>query len=72
MSCGSDHRLGSDLTLLGLWCRPAAVAQIRPQAWELPYAAGAALKYNNKKQKKQKQLSGKFCYVFFIIIKILF
>ena len=27
-----------------LWCRPAATALIRPLAWELPYAVGAALK----------------------------
>ena len=39
-----------DLSLLGLWCRPAAIALIRPLAliqtlaWELPYAAGVALK----------------------------
>ena len=37
MSCGWD------LALLWLWCRPAAVAPIRPLAWESPYAAGAAL-----------------------------
>ena len=33
-----------DPTLLWLWYRLAAVAQIQPLAWELPYAAGAALK----------------------------
>ena len=33
-----------DLVLLWLWCRPAAVAPIRPLAWEPPYAAGTALK----------------------------
>ena len=27
-----------------LWCRPAAVAPIRPLAWEPPYAVGVALK----------------------------
>ena len=27
-----------------LWHRPAAPAPIRPLAWELPYAMGAALK----------------------------
>ena len=27
-----------------LWCRPAGVALIQPLAWELPYAASAALK----------------------------
>ena len=27
-----------------LWWRPAAVAQNRPLAWELPYAASVAIK----------------------------
>ena len=36
--------------------RPAAVAPIRPLAWEPPYARGAALEKTkqNKKPKKQK------------------
>ena len=43
-----------DLALLWPWCRLAAVALIRPLAWEqLPYAVGAVLK--NKKQSKKKQ-----------------
>ena len=33
-----------DLLWLWLWHRPAATAPIRPLAWELPYAAGVALK----------------------------
>ena len=33
-----------DLVSLWLWCRPAAAAPIHPLAWELPYAAHAALK----------------------------
>ena len=37
-----------DPALLWLWCRLAAIALIRPLAWELSYAAGVALK-NNKK-----------------------
>ena len=44
MSCGVGHRHGSDLALLWLWHRPAAVALIGPLAWEHPYAVGAALK----------------------------
>ena len=32
-----------------LWCRGAAIAPIKPLAWELPYAACAALKQTNKK-----------------------
>ena len=48
MSCGVGHRLGSDLALLWLWCRQAAVAPIGPLAWEPPYAVNAALKSSKK------------------------
>ena len=34
--------------LAWLWCRPAALAPIRPLAWEPPYARGVALKSKNK------------------------
>ena len=51
MNCGVGHRGSPDLTLLWLWCRPAAAALIQPLAWELPYAASVAL----KKQKTNKQ-----------------
>ena len=44
-----------DLALLWLWCRPAAVAPIRPLAWEPPYAAGVALKRQKTKKKKQNK-----------------
>ena len=37
-----------DLVLLWLWHRPAAATLIGPLAWELPYAAGVALKRQNK------------------------
>ena len=40
MSCGVGCSGGSDLALLWLWYR----LLIRPLAWELPYAMGAALK----------------------------
>ena len=43
MSCGVGHKCGSDPVLLWLWCKLVAAALIRPLAWELPYAAGAAL-----------------------------
>jgi len=33
-----------------LRCRPAALAPIRPLAWELPYAAGVALEKKKKKK----------------------
>ena len=39
---GAGHRCGSDLVWLWLWL--AAAAPVQPQAWELPYPAGAALK----------------------------
>ena len=44
MRCGVGSRHGLDPTLLWLWCRLAATAQIRPLDWEPPYATGAALK----------------------------
>ena len=40
-----------DPALLWLWHRPAAVALIRPLAWEPPYAAGAGLKRQKDKHK---------------------
>ena len=43
--------------LLWLWRRPAAVAPIRPLDWELPYAAGAALKQTNNKKPPKKTKS---------------
>ena len=49
MSYSVGCRCSSDLTLLWLWCRLAAVAPVRPLAWEPPYAAGAALKRQKKK-----------------------
>ena len=50
MSCGIGRRCGSDHKLL---C-PAAAAPIQSLAWELPYAAGAALQRKRKKKKKGK------------------
>ena len=55
MSCGIGCRQGSDLALLWLWCRPAAVTLIRPLAWEPPHAAGAALKGQKTKKEKEKK-----------------
>ena len=46
-SCRISHRLGLDLALLWLWCRPAAAALNRSLAWQHPYAAGGALKSPN-------------------------
>ena len=56
MSCGVGHRHGSDPELLWLWHGLAAIAPIRPLAWEPPYAEGVALKkQKNKKQKKKER-----------------
>ena len=37
-----------------LWCRQAAAALIQPLAWELTYAAGAALKRQRTRERKRK------------------
>ena len=62
MSCGVGRRRGLDLMLLWLWRRPATTAQIRPLAWESPYAMGAALEkaksQKAKKKKKKKENAG--------------
>ena len=52
MSYGVGCRCSSDLVLLCLWCRPAAVGPIQPLAWELPHALGTALKKKAKKNIK--------------------
>ena len=51
MSCGVGSRRGSAPGLLWLGCRPAAAASNRPLAWELPYAAGAALNHPHPQKK---------------------
>ena len=51
MSSGVGRRHGSDLALLWLWRRPAAVALIRPIAWKPPFAVDVALKRQEKKKK---------------------
>ena len=52
MSCGVDCRRGSHPVLLWLWYRQAAIAPIRPLAWEPPYAEGLAQKRQKKKEKE--------------------
>ena len=54
-----QFRSGSDLVLLWLWGRPAAVALIQPLAWKLRYATGASL----KKKKKDTEINMKKLYV---------
>ena len=54
MSRGVGRRRGSDPALLWLWL--AATAPIRLLAWELPYAAGVALRRQKKKKKEKKKI----------------
>ena len=56
MSCGVGCKRDLDLAWLWLWCRLAAVVLIRPLAWELPCAAGAALERKKQKNKKKTLL----------------
>ena len=49
MSCGIRCKRGSDPAWL------VGVALICPLSWELPYAAGAALKRTKKKKKKKER-----------------
>ena len=62
MSCGVGHRHGSDLALLWLWHRLAAVAPMRPLDWEpgnlrmLQVWTSKDKKEKKKKKKKKKQL----------------
>ena len=48
LSCVVGRRRGLDPELLWLWHRPAAIALTPPLAWNLPYAAGSALKSKQK------------------------
>ena len=57
MSCGVVCRGSSDLALL--WHRLAAIALIRPLAWELAYAKGVALKRQRNEKKKKKKATRK-------------
>ena len=52
MSCGKGHKCGSDLVLLWLWHRPAAVAPIQSLARELPYVERSPKKKKKKKKKR--------------------
>ena len=55
MSCGVGCRLGLDSALLWLWRGPAAIALIRPLAWEPPYAMGMAPKKTKDERQKKKK-----------------
>ena len=47
-------RCSSDPLLLWLWGRLATIAPIRPLAWELLYAVGAALKSKEREKAMEK------------------
>ena len=55
MKCGVGQRRSSDLVLLWLWHRQAAITVIQNLAWQSPYATGTALKKDQKKEKKKKK-----------------
>ena len=65
MNCGVGCRHSLDPASLWLCYRLAAVAAVRPLAWELPYAAGVALK--SRKTEKQKNLDLSFAVILFLI-----
>ena len=58
VSCGVGRRHGSDLMLLWLWYKPAAVASIGPIAWEPPYAAGVAIKRKPDQTHRSREQNG--------------
>ena len=57
MSCGVGWSHASDLALLWLCHKPAAVAPIWPQAWEIPYATSEAKKAK-RREKNIYEFSG--------------
>ena len=52
MSCSVGHRQASDPTSLWLWRRQAAVAPIRPLAWEPPCDTDAALNKQTSRERR--------------------
>ena len=54
-----------DLMLLWLWHRAAAVAPIRPLAWEPSYAAGEALNKQIKENRTEKNILNLFGVIYF-------
>ena len=57
MSCGVGRRLSWDATLLWLWHSLAAVALIRPLAWELPNTAGVGLKKRERERDEPSNIN---------------
>ena len=55
MSCGVDHRCGSDPALLWLWHRLAATAPIGPLAWELLWKQPKKWQKDQKKKTQRRE-----------------
>ena len=53
--------------MLWLWCRPVAMALIRPLAWEPPHATSVALK--REREKKINMSKTKLCTMLCILVK---
>ena len=66
MSYDVGRRCGLDPTLLWLWLWLAAAAPIQPLAWELPYAAGAALKSKKFRLTLNNCLLNMLRYIYYI------
>ena len=54
--CHKGHRFGLDPVLPWLWYRLAAAALIWPLCWELPLAAGVAIKRKKEKEPERRKL----------------
>ena len=76
MSCDVGHRHSLDPALLRLWHKPAAVAPVRPLAWESSYAMNGALKKGTKKNifkvrvgYEWEEVNGGFLgYILFLVL----
>ena len=71
MSCGVGCRRGLDPMLLWLWRRLAAIAPIRPLAWEPPYAAKVAHEIA-KRPKKKKGLCRYADLTYLLLLLVIF
>ena len=73
MSCSVGCPCGLDLALVWqlLWCRPAAAAPIWPLAWDLPYAAEAAVKRKKKKSGIQTDaaIGVMYCFLLYHVVQ---
>ena len=67
-SYGVGCRCDWDPALRWLWCRPAALAPIRPPCWELPYAAGVGLPPQKKKKIPEARLTWDIFFNLFLIL----